>query len=145
MMDIHKLPRQDYRRSTMVSVGISVGVVVLTALLGRGFMNIKGALTKQDPDVLSAVAALEKNHFDVKSIVKSEELRKKDDTHDFLIETRQADGGRAWYMVRLRRTRDKNNREVWGIDGKPELLRGNPDAGVSVPESTSASTDLPAS
>lgn len=58
-MDIEKMTHQSYRVSVVIAIVLSSMVVVLTALLGRGTLNLNGALLLDEPSDVTVIAVFE--------------------------------------------------------------------------------------
>lgn len=58
-MDIEKLSHTGYRTSIIIAIVLSCMVVTLTALLGRGTLNLNGALLLDEPTDVTVIAAVE--------------------------------------------------------------------------------------
>jgi hypothetical protein len=58
-MDIEKLTHSGYKVSVLTAVVLSALVVTLAALLGRGALNLKGALILDEPTDVTVIATVE--------------------------------------------------------------------------------------
>ncbi len=58
-MDIEKLSHTNYRMSVIIAIVLSCMVVTLAATLGRGTLNLKGALLLDEPTDVTVIAAVE--------------------------------------------------------------------------------------
>lgn len=106
-MDIEKFTHQGYKVSIVVAVVLSAIVVTLTALIGRGTLNLRGALVVVDPTEVTVIAAVEKEKLLEEGVVISgiTLLRKKDSqvpgekaSYSYLVNT--SDG--AKYFAQLK-------------------------------------------
>ena len=59
-MDIEKLTHTGYRTSVIIAVILSCMVVTFAALLGRGTLNLKGALLLDEPSPVTVIATVER-------------------------------------------------------------------------------------
>lgn len=58
-MDMERLTHSGYKLSVVIAVVLSAMVVTLTALLGRGALNLKGALLLDEPSDVTVIATVE--------------------------------------------------------------------------------------
>lgn len=102
-MDIEKISHSGYRMSVIIAIVLSCMVVTFAALLGRGTLNLNGALLLDEPTDVTVIALVEpKLDTDVK-IGEIDFLRKEkrdSDTHQtyaYRVHTSDASD----YLVRL--------------------------------------------
>ncbi|MEQ1849251.1 MAG: hypothetical protein ABL890_01535 [Candidatus Peribacteraceae bacterium] len=106
-MDIEQLTHLNYRKSMWVSVVLSGLAVCIAAILGRGAINLRGALLRDVPSPATVIAALyddailtKKSDIMVQNV---NELRKEDSVesekpiYSFLVELSNGDQ----YLVKL--------------------------------------------
>lgn len=101
-MDIEHMTHTGYRTSILIAVILSCLIVVLSAALGRGTLNLKGSLLLDEPTDVTVIAVVEPRLDDGVTISDIVFLRKQDagaekPTYDYQVET--SDGG--IYLVRL--------------------------------------------
>jgi hypothetical protein len=58
-MDIEKISHSGYRLSVVIAIVLSCMVVTLAALLGRGTLNLNGALILDQPTDVTVIALVE--------------------------------------------------------------------------------------
>jgi hypothetical protein len=58
-MDLERIMHVKYRTSIVVATVLSVMVVIAVALLGRGTLNLRGALVLDEPTDVTVIAAVE--------------------------------------------------------------------------------------
>ncbi len=58
-MDIERISRQSYRLSVLVAIVLSAIVVTFAAVVGRGTLNLKGALILDEPTDVTVIALME--------------------------------------------------------------------------------------
>ncbi len=58
-MDIENLTHSGYKLSVLIAIILSMMVVTLAAMLGRGTLNLKSALLLDKPSYITVIAALE--------------------------------------------------------------------------------------
>lgn len=75
-MDIEKMTHSGYKLSVVVAVVLSSMIVTLTAFLGRGALNLKGALLLDEPTDVTVIATVEPTLPDDISIRDIDFLRK---------------------------------------------------------------------
>jgi hypothetical protein len=94
-MDIEKLTNTGYRTSVMIAVVLSCMLVTFASLLGRGTLNLKGALLQEEHSEVTIIAAVEPKLADGVTIRKISFLRKRENTtlkpyYDYLVSTSDA-------------------------------------------------------
>jgi hypothetical protein len=57
-MDVERITHMSYKKSMWVALVLSGLAVTLAALLGRGALNLRGALVLPEPDEVTVIAAL---------------------------------------------------------------------------------------
>ncbi len=124
-MDIQHFTHQGYRVSVWVAVVLSALIVTLTALIGRGTLNLKGALVLAEPRDITVIALMEPKLEDDVTITSIELLRTQERTelkerprYDYKVET--SDG--QHYLVILGFNAVKNE---WTIV-ESDTLRADP-------------------
>lgn len=139
-MDIQHFTHQGYRVSVWVAVVLSGLIVTLTALIGRGTLNLKGALVLPEPRDITVIALMEPKLEEDVTITSIELLRKQERTelkerprYDYKVET--SDG--QHYLVILGFDAVKNE---WTIVAS-DTLRADPASS----NSAEASPEAPAS
>lgn len=75
-MDIEKMTHQSYKVSVAIAIVLSSMVVVFTALLGRGTLNLKGSLLLDEPSDVTVIAVFEPELSDDAKISSIDFLRK---------------------------------------------------------------------
>lgn len=58
-MDLERITHTGYKHSVVIAIVLSAMVVTLTAMLGRGALNLKGALLLDEPSDVTVIAAVE--------------------------------------------------------------------------------------
>lgn len=84
-----------YRISVFVALGLSVIVVLMGAAIGRGTLNIRGALVIDEPTDVTVIASVEPLLENKDIITNIKFLRKKDEqgkksTYDYLVSTQKS-------------------------------------------------------
>jgi hypothetical protein len=75
-MDLERMTHTGYKLSVMIAVVLSAMVVTLTAMLGRGALNLKGSLLLDEPTDVTVIAAVEPRLEEDTSISDIDFLRK---------------------------------------------------------------------
>lgn len=109
-MDIEKISHAGYRMSVVIAIVLSCMVVTLAALLGRGTLNLKGALLVDQPTDVTVIALVEPRLDEGVTIRGIDFLRKEKrdvDSHEsYAYHVSTSDGGD--YLVRLGHDISKN-------------------------------------
>lgn len=112
-MDLQKLTHKNYRANVVMAVVLSAMVVTVASLLGRGVIQIKGALVTDEPTELTVALLLEPYNLTPRDV---HELPKREDKNfHYSVET----GSGAFYFVTI----DKDG-PPWKLKSTPEKLRG---------------------
>ncbi len=120
-MDTKRILREKHKFTLTVAVALSFLVVVVAALLGRGFLQLKGSLTADEPSELTIVALVLQDNPDLSVInVTPLPYREGEDTHHFTYELKS--GG--IYMAEIERKDDGE----WHFKQEPKLLHGSASA-----------------
>ncbi len=114
LMDIEKLTHRNYRMNVLVAVILSGVVVTAASLLGRGVLQIKGALLTDKPTDLTVAILLEPYDLVPRDVY---ELPKREDKNfHYSVETQSG----AIYFLTI----DKNG-PPWKLKSKPEKLHAS--------------------
>jgi frataxin-like iron-binding protein CyaY len=94
-MDLERITHQGYKISVFVALGISISIVFLGAAIGRGTLNLRGALVLDEPTDITVIAAVEPLIDTKDAIINIKFLRKntitnKKPTYDYLVETKKS-------------------------------------------------------
>ena len=81
-MDIEHISRQSYRLSVLVAIVLSAIVVTFAAVVGRGTLNLKGALMLDEPTDVTVIALVEPRLATGTKITGIDFLRKEDEVND---------------------------------------------------------------
>jgi hypothetical protein len=111
-MDIQKLTHKNYRLTVCIAIVLSGMVVTLASLLGRGALQIHGALAVEKPTELTVAILIEKYKLyplDVTELPKRDNLE-----HRYVVKTTDDET----YMVRI-----APDGPPWHLVTKPERLR----------------------
>lgn len=122
-MDIEKLTHTGYRTSVIVAVILSCMIVTFAALLGRGTLNLKGALLVDEPTPVTVIATVEgvlNEGITIRNIIF---LRKQDSTstkpyYDYQVST----SDKKQYLARIS---FDDEAHIWTLLHF-ESLHGNP-------------------
>lgn len=102
-MDIERLTHRGYRMSVIVAVVLSAMVVTFAALLGRGTLNLKGALALDEPTDVTVIALVEPKLMENVKISEINFLRKEkrdgDDRPSYAYQVQTSDSNN--YLVRI--------------------------------------------
>lgn len=111
-MNIEKLTHRNYRLTVCIAIVLSGMVVTLASLLGRGAIQIKGALTVEEPTPLTVAVLVEKFNVYPSDII---ELPKRSDKeHRYSVKATTGE----MYFVRI-----APDGPPWHLVTKPEKLR----------------------
>jgi hypothetical protein len=80
-MDIEHISRQSYRLSVVVAIVLSAIVVTFAAVVGRGTLNLKGALMLDEPTDVTVIALVEPRLATGAKITGINFLRKEDEVN----------------------------------------------------------------
>lgn len=109
-MDIEKISHTGYRMSVVIAIILSCMVVTLAALLGRGTLNLNGALLVDQPTDVTVIALVEPKLEEGVTIREINFLRKEKrevDSHEsYAYHVSTSDSGD--YLVRLGHDISKN-------------------------------------
>lgn len=114
-MNLHTLTRGSFRKNVVGVIVASIAVVSGVALIGRGVLNLEGALTVERPSVLTVTRLLEPYELIAANVV---ELPKRQDG-EWRYSIRMNDG--TYYFVRI-----AEDGPPWHLSARPEPLRGAP-------------------
>lgn len=114
-MDTKRIIRDKHNASLAVALVLSAIVVTISALLGRGMLNIKSALTADVPTPNTVISLVQRRSPQAK-VSNVLQLRHDaiDDTYDFMYE---ADDTPYWTKLSMQED------GTWGFEGEPEMLR----------------------
>ncbi len=105
---VHRLSPKRFRRTVVGALVVSLIIVAYTALMARATLSFSAALTDPaEPDL--ALFELMKDE----TITHIDELRKTEDTHDFLVETKHGPkfvqvkwNGQKWFVFQAESLRE---------------------------------------
>jgi hypothetical protein len=95
-MDLEKMMNRGYTLSVCVALGMSVLIILIGAAIGRGTLNIRGALVVDEPTDVTVIAAVEplleeKDIItNIKFLRKRKSEEKEKSTYDYLVDTKQS-------------------------------------------------------
>lgn len=102
-MDIEHLTHQSYRMSIWIAVVLSGLIVAFASIIGRGTLNLRGALFVDEPTDVTVIALTEPKIGTGASLSKIEFLRKEDTTEgekpNYAYNIRLSDN--RYYLVRI--------------------------------------------
>jgi hypothetical protein len=102
-MDLEKMTHTGYRTSVIIAIVLSCMVVTLASLLGRGTLNLRGALLLEEPSDVTVIAAVEPKLSENIAISSIDFLRKEkrgeNEKPFYAYQVRTSDG--IHYLVRL--------------------------------------------
>jgi hypothetical protein len=125
-MDIEKLTHSGYKVSVVTAVVLSTMVVVLTAFLGRGALNLKASLVLEEPSDVTVIAVVEPK---LESDVSISNI-------DFLRKEKAIEGKKPLYAYQVRTSNNEyhlvklgydEERQQWALMNY-ELLHADPRA-----------------
>ncbi len=121
-MDINHIYQDKAKAKMILAILLSVAVVAATALLGRGFLHIKSALTQEIPDEVTLMQ-IELQRDPEVSITSVEAIpyREGSDEYGFIYEKNDEQ-----YFVRV-----VKKGTGWNFKDEPELLHAESDVAVS--------------
>lgn len=105
-MDIERLTHSGYKLSVFIAVVLSAMVVTLTALLGRGALNLKGALLLDEPSDVTVIAAVEPKL--------TEDISIRD--IDFLRKEKRGENEKPFYSYQVKTSDEKYHLVKLGYD-----------------------------
>lgn len=122
-MDIEKLTHTGYRTSVIVAVILSCMLVTFVALLGRGTLNLKGALVVDEPTPVTVIATVEgllDKGVTIRNIIflRKEESNSTKPYYDYQVST----SDKKQYLARMSFDDDAH---IWTVLHF-ESLHGNP-------------------
>jgi hypothetical protein len=124
-MDIHHINQDKAKAKMILAMLLSVAVVAATALLGRGFLHIKSALTQEFPDAVTLIQIeLQRDpEADITS-VETIPYREGTDEYGFLYEKNDEK-----YFARV-----VKKEGGWDFKEEPELLHAESDVAAAPAE-----------
>jgi hypothetical protein len=113
-MDIEKMTHTGYRLSVLIAVILSAMVVMFAAILGRGALNLKGALLVDEPTDVTVIAVVEPKLSDGVAISGIDFLRKEkrgeNEKPFYAYQVKTSD--EAYYLVKIGYDEDE---EQWAL------------------------------